>query len=195
MPKRKNLNGFALPLPAGQSLIEVMVAVCMAAFLAITMGISLSQTIAASVGAENQLKAQDIAFELLDRIRRTPYSNLSTLAQSGDTFQMPVYSDDGVSTVSESYSDWFGLGPQVNGTSSNSALMDLSSYNWSPGATANRLQGSSPNHFGTANIALAQAPGPLNNAVTATVTVTWTETTATRSVTVTSTISSNGIHD
>jgi len=56
----------------GQQLVEVIVAVAITGFLAAMMGARLAQLLAMSTLSENQLKAEAVAQELLDRVCMTP---------------------------------------------------------------------------------------------------------------------------
>lgn len=163
---------------SGQQLIEVIVAVAMSGVLAVMMGASLAQLMATSSMSENQLKAEDVAQELLDRIRRTPYGLISGTT---NTYTVQMYSDDGV------------VPNAAMPFQSTPLLCDVSQYTWSNASLANRFRGPGPNGYATATANL-QPYSSAHSATQATITVTWAENQSVRSFVLASVISNDGIH-
>jgi len=165
----------------GQQLIEVIVAVAISGFLAVIMGVSLTQLLATSTGSENQLKAQDVAQELLDRMRRTPYGLVSS---ANTIYSVQMYSDDGVVPNGAMP---FQITP---------LLCDVGQLTWSGASLANRFRGPGPSGYATATV--ATQPFSTNNAHNATlisITITWMENQSQRSFVLESVISNDGIHN
>jgi len=172
---------------AGQQLIEVMVAVALSGFLAIIMGNSLAEILAASAKLDSRLKGQDITGLLVDRLRHTPYSTLKA-ATSATPYFVEVYTDDGTSLNS---AQPFVVDP---GTSKPlPCLMDTTSLEWASTALNSRLKGTSPNNLATAEILLTTTP-LASDAVTATITVDYVENKTVKQYKSIALISRNGIH-
>jgi type II secretory pathway pseudopilin PulG len=173
---------------SGQQLVEVIVAVAMSGFLAVIMGASLAQLMATSTQSENQLKAQDVAQEMLERIRSTPYSLLaqelnSGQLTSGQPYTVPMYSNDGVTATL----------PFQNSP----LLCDFSQYTWSNASSNNTFRGPSPNGNAMATVQLQPfSSNGAHNALLVTITITWSETnqTVNRQYVLTSVITGDGIH-
>jgi type II secretory pathway pseudopilin PulG len=164
---------------SGQQLVEVIVAVAMTGILAVMMGTSLAQLMATSTLSENQLKAGEVAQELLDRIRRTPYGLISATTNN---YTVQMYSDDGV------------VPNGVLPFQTTPLLCDVSQYTWSNASLANRFRGPGPNGYATASASL-QPYSAAHSATQATITVTWAENQSVRSFVLESVISNGGMHE
>jgi type II secretory pathway pseudopilin PulG len=173
---------------SGQNLIEMLFAVSISGYLAVILGTSLAQTLATTVKTENRLKGQDIASELIDRVRQCPYSQLTPpVATMSYVYNVKVYA---------------GTGPTDDGITLNGALPfqsvpllidETQGLTWNIAATSNYLKGPSPNGYATATVVLTPNTSA-NDAINVTTTVNWIETNATQQFTTVTVISRNGIH-
>jgi type II secretory pathway pseudopilin PulG len=164
-----------------------MVAVAISGFLAAILGASLASTISTTNKAENESSAQLVAQEILERLRRTPFTNLESCLNTTKTVQ--VYSDDGnLPNGSQPF--------QVNEANGSSLplLMDVANYSWSQPVLSNRFIGPSSSGYATASVSFSPAYGS-TTAVLATVTVTWLELSSQKSISASTVISQYGVHE
>ncbi len=159
----------------GSYLIELLVALAISGFLAVALAASLSEQMRVTTSTDNQLKAAELAQEVIERFRQTS----QTLPPSG-TYPIQVNSDDGV--VVGPY--WFQRRP---------LMMDRTNLDY-PGSLV------SSNSSNVQTVVVTLTPGTTATTTLVTVTVTWTESTASRTasfsttVTKTDTSTEAGIH-
>ena len=139
----------------GSYLIELLVALAISGFLAVALAASLSEQMRVTTGTDNQLKAAEMAQEVIERFRQTS----QTLPPYG-TYQIQVNSDDGVGSGTW----WFQQRPLI---------LDRTNLNY-PGY----LGASNSSNVQTVSVTLA--PGVTSTTTLITVTVGWTETSASR---------------
>ncbi len=158
----------------GAYLIELLVALAISGFLAVALAASLSEQMRVTTGAENQVKAAEVAQQVIDRIR-----------ESNQTLPHGIYpiqldSDDGVGIGTQ----WFQKRP-LN--------YDLNSFSYPNMIGADSSQPADqfvgPGLNGRATVTAVLAPSTPATTSLLTVTVTWSEGTATRSAVFSTTIS------
>jgi prepilin-type N-terminal cleavage/methylation domain-containing protein len=152
----------------GVYLIELLVALAISGFLAVALAASLSEQMRVTTGTENQLKAAEIAQQVIERFRESS----QPLPQYG-AIPMQLDSDDGtvVGTI-----PWLQNRP---------LSLDYSNLQY-PNMTGDLFIGSGPN--GRAVVLATLGPGTTSTTSSLTVTVTWSEGVSTRVATFSTTL-------
>lgn len=136
----------------GSYLIELLVALAISGFLAVALSASLSEQMRVTTGAENQLKAAEVANQVIERIRESslPLPNYGS-------YDIPIDSDDAYG------GQFFQTRP---------LCFDMSKFNY-PNIIGDQFIGNGPN--GHAVVTATISPGSTDTTTLLTVSVAWIE--------------------
>lgn len=156
----------------GFHLVETLVALVVGAGITLSLTTMLSQTLRQSTATQNELMANQMAYNLLDFLKKRDFKELNTLR--GTSYDLLVNRD----TIGQA-----ALGPRSDPT-----ILDFASQSWSQESIANKFRGAAK---------LNIEEGPIDQSVRLVVAVYWSDSQnfSQRTIVASTIVTENGAQD